>query len=441
MASRATRAFVGRLAGTPIFDPNGDQLGRVRDVVVMLRSDGTPPRVHGLVIEVPPHRRVFLPMTRISGLDVGNVVATGLVNMRRFAPRPAESLVVAELLDRKVTIHQSGETAIVLDVGIDQTRQQDWIISKLFLRKGHHGFRRRGETLTLNWNQVTGFSVNRPDQPADSLLESIDDMRPADIATLVVDLPFKRQLEVTQGMEDELLADVLEELPESAQVAILAMLDDDRAADILEEMDPGDAADLLAELTPQRAEELLGLVEPDDAEDLRRLLTYDDQSAGGLMTTEPVILAPDDSVAEALARIRNPELPTSLAAQVMVSRQPLETPTGRFLGVVHFQRLLRELPGSLVGSLVDTDIKTVRPENTLDEVVRHFARYNLVALPVIDENDHLLGVVTVDDVVDHMLPEDWRENPRPVVKESSQTTTATHSQDDHALDVGDHDGQ
>lgn len=419
MAGLTTRAFVGRLAGTPIFDPNGDQLGRVRDVVVMLRSDGSPPRVHGLVIEVPPHRRVFLPMTRVSGLDVGNVVATGLVNMRRFAPRPAESLVVAELLDRKVTIHQSGEQATVLDVGIDQTRQHDWIISKLFIRKGHGGFRRRGETLTLDWDQVTGFSVAQADQ-ADSLLESLDDMRAADIATLIVDLPFKRQLEVTQGMDDEVLADVLEELPDSAQVAILAMLDDDRAADILEEMDPGDAADLLGELTPERAEELLGLVEPDDAKDLRRLLTYDDQSAGGLMTTEPVILAPDDTIAEALAQIRNPELATSLAAQVFVSRQPLETPTGRFLGVVHFQRLLRELPSTLVSSVLDTDIKTVKPESTLDEVVRYFARYNLVALPVVDENDHLLGVVTVDDVVDHMLPDNWREQPLP----TSKVTTA-----------------
>ena len=102
MARLTTRAFVGRLAGTPIFDPNGDQLGRIRDVIVVLRRDGTAPRVHGMVVEVPPHRRIFLPMTRITGLEAGSVVATGLVNMRRFAPRPSESLIVAELLDRKL---------------------------------------------------------------------------------------------------------------------------------------------------------------------------------------------------------------------------------------------------------------------------------------------------------------------------------------------------
>lgn len=410
MARLTTRAFVGRLAGTPIFDPNGDQLGRIRDVVVMLRSDSSAPRVHGLVVEVPPHRRIFLPMTRVTGLDAGNVVASGLVNMRRFAPRPAESLIVAELLDRKVTLKSTGEQVSVIDVGIEQARQLDWVITKLFVRKPGTGFRRRGETQMVAWDEVSGLSQEMPDQPANSLLEKLDDMRPADIASVLTDLPYKRQLEVTQGMDDDLLADVLEELPDSSQVAILAMLDDDRAADILEEMDPGDAADLLGELTPERAEELLGLVEPDDAEDLRRLLTYDEKSAGGIMTTEPVILSHDATVAEALARIRNEELPTSLAAQVYVTRSPLETPTGHFLGVVHFQRLLREQPGTLVSSLVDTDLESVDPEAPLDEVVRHFARYNLVGLPVVDNNDHLLGVVTVDDVVDNMLPEDWRES-------------------------------
>lgn len=349
-------------------------------------------------------------MTRVTGLDVGTVVATGLVNMRRFAPRQSETLAVAELMDRRVTLKSNGEQATVLDIGIEQSRQYDWIISKLFIRKGTAGFGRKGQTQMIDWNEVTGLAYAHPDQPADTLLQSIDDMRPADIASMVIELPYKRQLEITQGMEDDLLADVLEELPESSQVAILAMLDNERAADVLEEMDPGDAADLLSELTPQRAEELLDLVEPDDAEDLRRLLTYDGQSAGGIMTTEPIILAPDATVAEALARMRNPDLPPSLAAQVYVTRQPLETPTGTFLGIAHFQQLLREPPGELVGSIIEQDRESVSPETPLDEVVRHFARYNLVGLPVVDENDHLVGAVTVDDVVDKMLPENWRED-------------------------------
>ena len=430
------RAFVARLAGAAVFDSQGDQVGKVRDVVVMLRTDRSPPRVHGLVVEVPPHRRIFLPMTRVTGLDGGNVVVNGMVNLRRFAPRAAETLVVAELFDRKVAIRTTGEPVTVLDVGIDQTRHRDWVISKIFVRKGGSGFRRRGETLTLNWDEVSGMALQLPDQAADSLLEAINDMRPADIASMLHDLPFKRQLEVSQQMGDELLADVLEELPDADQVAILAMLDDERAADILEEMDPGDAADLLSGLSPEHAEELLGLLEPDDAKDLRRLLTYDERSAGGMMTTEPIILAPDATVAEALARMSNPELPPALAAQVYVARHPLETPSGHFLGVVHFQRLLREIPSTLVSSLLDSDIEAILPDGSLDQVVRAFATYNLVGLPVVDEDDHLLGVVTVDDVVDHMLPEDWRE--RATYSEDHPLTP--HGRNDHDHPLASHGG-
>lgn len=404
------RAFVARLAGTAVSDTQGDQVGKVRDVVVMLRTDTSAPRVHGLVVEVPPRRRIFVPMTRVAGLADGYVVATGVVNLRRFAPRPTETLVVAELFDRKVTLRTTNEPVTVVDIGIDQNQQHDWVITKIFIRKASSGFRRRGETMIVNWEEVAGLALQLPDQPADALISSMDDMRAADIAAIVHDLPYKRQLEVSQNMGDEMLADVLEELPDADQVAILAMLDDERAADVLEEMDPGDAADLLGSLTPERAEELLGLVEPDEANDLRRLLTYDDNSAGGMMTTEPIILAPDATVAEALARIQNPDLPTSLAAAVYVARHPLETPTGRFLGVVHFQRLLREFPSTLVSSLIDAEIEAEPPDASLDTVVRAFATYNLTGLPVIDQDDHLLGVVTVDDVIDHMLPANWRES-------------------------------
>ncbi len=411
MAATTTKAFVARLAGVGVFDPNGDQIGRVRDVVVTIRGEGQAPRVHGMVIEVPPKRRIFLPITRITGIESGTVVANGMLNLRRFEPRAGETLVVAELFDRHVDLLSTGENVRVIDIGIDNNRLNDWYISQLFVRKiSNSRLRRRGETMLVDWSEVSGLTNASLGQPVDSLLDSLEEMKPADVATVVHDLPYKRQLEVAQGMDDDRLADILEELPDSDQVAILAMLDNERAADVLEEMDPDDAADLLGELTPERAEELLELVEPEDAEDLRRLLTYDNTSAGGIMTSDPVVLGPDATVAEGLARIAHPELNPSSAALVYVVRPPLETPTGRFLGAVHFQRMLREKPGELVSGLVDDSIEAVPPDAPLDEVVALFARYNLVSLPVVDENQHLLGSVNVDDVIDHMLPQDWREN-------------------------------
>jgi Mg/Co/Ni transporter MgtE len=224
-----------------------------------------------------------------------------------------------------------------------------------------------------------------------------------------MDLPAKRRTEVASELGDDRLADVLEELPDAIQVEILGILDPERAADVLEEMDPDDAADLLGELPQPTSDQLLQLMEPEDADDVRRLLVYEDRTAGGMMTTEPVILPPDATLAEALARVREPELGPALASMVYVCRPPIETPTGRFLGVVYVQALLREPPSTLVGALADNDIEWPHPNATLEHVASLLASYDLVALPVVDDNAHLLGVVTIDDVLDHLLPDGWRE--------------------------------
>ena len=150
-------------------------------------------------------------------------------------------------------------------------------------------------------------------------------------------------------------------------------------------------------------------MEPEEARDVRRLMSYEEETAGGMMTPEPVILSPDATVAEALAHVRNEELTPSLAALVYVVRPPLETPTGRLVGVAHIQRLLREPPSSLVAGALDTGISYLRPEATLEDVAAHLATYNLVAAPVVDDEGRLLGAVTVDDLLDHMLPEGWRD--------------------------------
>lgn len=174
-------------------------------------------------------------------------------------------------------------------------------------------------------------------------------------------------------------------------------------------MEPDDAADLLSELTPEAQERYLRLMEPDEAADLRRLLTYEDDTAGGLMTPEPVILPPEATIAEALAVVRRVEISPAMAATVYVCRSPLETPTGRYLGMVHIQRLLREPPHAAIGSILDKDLQPLPPQASIGTVTRRLATYNMVSLPVVDEESHLLGAVTVDDVLDHLLPEDWRE--------------------------------
>lgn len=411
MAGSGVRVFVSHLAGIGVFDASGDPLGRVRDLVVGLRHDPEPPRIVGLVMEVPPRRRIFLPMTRVRSIDAGQVVANARLDLRRFVQRPGESLVIGELIDRRVTLRQTGEPATIVDAGLELDRNRDWRITKLHVTKAGRGLRRRGEALTVKWSDVDGLIIGGAgeEQGTDSLLSMMDELRPADLANVLQDLPGKRRIEVARALDDQRLADVLEELPEDDRVEIVTALGIERAADVLEEMDPDDAADLLSELPPEKAEQFLDEMEPGDAADLRRLLSYGDYTAGGLMNPEPIMLPPDATVAEALARVRSPEISPSLAAQVYVVRPPVDTPSGKFLGVAHFQRLLREPPSRLVSAVVDTSLEPVGPQTPLSTVTRYFATYNLVALPVVDERDRLLGAVTVDDVIDHMLPEDWRE--------------------------------
>src|SRR4051794_32676204 len=409
VSTAPSRVYAARLVGLPIFDPQGDQVGKVRDLVVAIRSEASQPRVLGMVAEVFGRRRIFVPMTRVTNIDSGQVYTTGLLNMRRFEQRSTETLVVGQLFDRAVTVKPQGIGGTIYDVAMEQARNRDWVLSRIAVTEPAKGLRRRGQTHVVEWGEVEGLTRREPTQAATQLIHALNELRPADAASVIHDLPAERRTAVVAALTDERLADVLEELPEEDQVEILGQLEGERAADVLEEMDPDDAADLIAELPPETAEALLQLMEPEEAEDVKRLMSYVENTAGAMMTSEPVILGPDATVADALAHVRNPDLTPALAALVYVCRPPLETPTGRFLGVAHIQRLLREPPSTLVAGALDESMENLRPEATIDEVAAHLATYNLVAAPVVDENGHLIGAVTVDDLLDHMLPENWRD--------------------------------
>ncbi|MET0819861.1 MAG: CBS domain-containing protein [Aeromicrobium sp.] len=409
MSATPGRIFLSRIVGQAVFDPAGDQVGKLRDVVVAVRSATQRPRVLGIVVEVLGRRRVFLPITRVTSLGSGQIITTGVLNVRRFEQRSTETLAIHQLLDRTVTL-PDGTPGTVYDLAMEQDPRRDWYISTLAVQAAGKRFGRRGPQQVLEWDEVKGLTGAETTQGATHLLATMDEMRAADVANALRDLPPKRRMEVVSELDDERLADVLEELPERYQIEILGVLDPDRAVDVLTEMDPDDAADLLGELPPATAEQLLTQMEPEDADDVRRLLSYEERTAGGMMTTEPVVLPADATIAEALARIRNADLIPALASMVYICRSPLETPTGKFLGIVHFQALLREPPSTLVGAIVDNDIDWPRPTASLEHVANLLAAYNMVALPVVDENAHLLGAVTIDDVLDHLLPEGWRES-------------------------------
>jgi len=413
------RVYAARLAGMVVLGPDGESLGRVRDVVISISIVRQQPRVLGLVIELPTRRRIFVPMLRVSAIEPNAVtINTGSVSLRRFDQHPGEALVVGQVLDTRVRVTDpdqkqfDGIDVVVVDLGIEQTRTRDWLVTRVAVRSQRR-LGRRSTVAVVDWQNVAGLTpsgLEMPGQGVAQLLHQFEGQRPIAVADALRDLPPKRRLEVINALDDERLADILQELPEDDQTELLLSLDTERAADVLEAMDPDDAADLLGVLNPTEAEALLRRMDPEDSAPVRRLLSHSPYTAGGMMTSEPVVLAPDTTVAEALARVRDPDLTPALASMVFVVRPPTATPTGHYLGCVHLQAMLREPPANLVSGIVDAALPRLSPDIPLAEVTRYLAAYNLVCGPVVDDDGHLLGAVTVDDVLDHLLPDDWRES-------------------------------
>ncbi|BBY05161.1 magnesium transporter MgtE N-terminal domain-containing protein [Mycobacterium noviomagense] len=412
------RVYVARLARMLVLGPLGESLGRVRDVVISISIVRQQPRVLGLVVELVTRRRIFVPILRVAAIEPHAVTLnTANVSLRRFQQRPGEVLVLGQVLDTRVRVNDpdlpqlADVDVVITDLGIEQIRTRDWMVSRVAVRIPRR-LGRRGAVHVVDWHNVVGLTPSAlamPGQAVAQLLQQFEGLRPVEVADAIRELPPKRRYEVVNALDDDRLADILQELPEDDQADLLKHLGTERAADVLEAMDPDDAADVLGTMNPAEAEMLLGEMDPGESDPVRRLLKHSPNTAGGLMTSNPIVLTPDTPVAEALARVRDPDLTPALASLVFVTRPPTATPTGRYLGCVHLQRLLREPPAALVGGIVDADLPSVTPELPLAPLTRYFAAYNLLCGPVVDHQNHLLGAVTVDDLLDHLLPPDWRE--------------------------------
>jgi len=411
------RVYIARLARMLVLGPLGESVGRVRDVVISISIVRQQPRVLGLVVDLATRRSIFIPILRVASIEPNAVtLSTGNVSLRHFVQRPGEVLAIGQVLDTVVKVNDpelpelAGLDVVVTDLGIEQTRTRDWMVSRVAVRSQRR-LGRRGPVHVVDWHDVQGLTPSAlalPGQGVAQLLDQFEGRKPVDVADAIRGLPAKRRYEVLKALNDDRLADILQELPELDQADVLSQLGTERSADVLEEMDPDDAADLLGVLNPTDAEMLLTRMDPGDSASVRRLLTHSPDTAGGLMTSDPVVLTADTAVAEALARVRDPDISTALSSMVFVVRPPTATPTGRYLGCVTLQRLLREAPGELVGGILDSDLLTLTPETPLFSVTRYLAAYNLVCGPVVDDQNHLLGAVTVDDLLDHLLPHDWR---------------------------------
>lgn len=398
----ASPVYVTRLVKLPLIDADGAPIGGIDDAV-LVPSGTAPPRVLGLVATVQ-RRHIFINIARIGEIDpIGVRLRSGTINVRPFRQRPGEKLVMADLLQTRIGEDFITDVALELDGG-----HGVWRATTVALG-GRGPLRRRRSPGVVPWTEVASQFDAGPDYAE---VAELREMHPSEVAREVQDRPLAERRRLAELMEDDSLADLLEELDEDDQVRLVQGMDLNRLARVVEQMEPDDAADLLGELPEDDRHQLLGAMDPEESTGLRRLLAYDDDTAGGLMTPEPVIMALTATVAEALAVVRDPELPMELAAQVFVVRPPTSTPTGTFLGSAPFQRLLREPPGTLLEHCIVTDEGSVPPELAGKEVAERLASYDALAVPVCDAAGRLIGAVTIDDVLDHVLPEGWRRAPR-----------------------------
>ena len=403
MAGELVYAF--RVMRLPLLDAGGSAIGRIEDIVIVPSRPGTPPRVVGYVA-TSQRRRIFVNATRFSQIDSeGARLRSWDVDLHPFKRKPGELLVGTDVLDKKI----GDET--VSDIAMRSStdgRTTFWELVKVRMAR-RNALRRRPSYRLVDWDEVPSLFGTVAPMAAEAA--SMRDMHPSDVANVVRTLPMAQRKQLAAAMDDERLADLLEELPEAEQLRIIEGLDLDRLMSVLDEMEYDDLADLLAEMPGEQRTRILDAMDDDDAAVMRQLLSYEEGTAGGLMTPDIIILGPTSTVAEALAMIRDPDWLVSIAAQVFVCRPPFRAPTGTYLGVVHFQKLLREPPGTELGRCLEQE-PTITPDIPDREVAEKLASYNMLAVGVTDDAGHLLGAITVDDVLDRTLPTGWRQRRR-----------------------------
>ncbi|MEY4116518.1 MAG: magnesium transporter MgtE N-terminal domain-containing protein [Ilumatobacteraceae bacterium] len=392
--------YAFRIMRLPLLDAGGQAIGKINDIIVVPGRGTEAPKVLGFVA-TSQRRRIFISATRISTLDnAGAQLKSWDINLTPFRTRTGEQLLGKDILDKKHGDEIVSDVALVHHTG----KTSSWQISKVRLSKRGLLSGRAGHRL-VDWQEVSELFA--PSTAIAAEAARLRDMHPSDVATIIRALPTEQRRQLADAMDDERLADVLEELPEDEQLRLIENLDMERLTSVFDEMEYDDLADLLGQMGIDQRTKVLDAMDDEDAETMRQLLSYPAGTAGSLMTPDIIVLGPDATVAEALAHIRDPERLVSIAAQVFVAHAPHYPPTGTYLGVVHFQRLLRERPSLSLKQCLDNE-PTIDPMLTDRDVAKRLASYNMLAVGVCDSNGRLLGAVTVDDVLDNALPADWR---------------------------------
>jgi CBS domain-containing protein len=404
--------YLSQVLGRPIRDLEGERVATVKDVIVRLGEDDHPP-VTGFVARYR-RRDFFLSRWRITELNKNGVrLNSDILDLRPFVRRESEVLLARDVLDKQLIDVDGKRVVRVNDVQIIEAASEwrvtgaDVSLQGLWRRLAPAGFAGTRRTVeVLDWADVGYLATDAATVQLKSSSDKLARLHPVEIARLAEALSYHHGSEVVEALDDETAAETLEEMPAEHQARILGDMDQERAADILEWMSPDEAADVLGDLPEEKAEELLGLMEDEEQADVAELLPYEDDTAGGLMTTEFVTLPRELTVGEALARLREmAETPNMIYYLYVVE----EEHSWKLCGVIALRSLILADPSMPLADAMRTDIQSADPQEPAREVAQRIAEYNLLALPVVDESGDILGIITVDDAMEILLPKDWRQ--------------------------------
>ncbi len=404
---------VSSVLRSPLLDRAGERLGRVEDVIVRLADGGYPP-VTGLMARIGG-RELFVPVDRIASLAPGAVGLSGeKLSLRKFERRPGEVLLAGDVLGRKlvdveadpprlITAHEI-ELACIDGwwrvVGVDPSPRAQL---RRLLPRPLRGI--IGDGPFLDWTDMEPFVGHVPSSRLRFSHRKLANLHPAEIADLVEAASHDEGEELIEAVaqDRELEADVFEELDEHHQLEFIRERPDTQAAAVVARMAPDDAADLIVEIDQDRRARILALLPASQRRQIEALLGYNPSTAGGLMSPDFISLAPADTVEDALAKVRA----SKLAAGTLTTVYLLDG-EGGLRGLVLVVGLLRARAGQTLEEISERDPVWVATNADLPEVARMMTDYNLVQLPVLDENERMVGVVTVDDVLELTLPSGWR---------------------------------
>src|SRR6201988_415214 len=403
--------YLSQVLGRPIRDLEGERVATIKDVIVRLGAGDHPP-VTGLVARYR-RRDFFLSRWRSTELNQnGARLNSDILDLRPFGRRESEVLLARDVLDKQLIdvdgkrVVRVNDVQIIEAAGDRRVTGADISLQGLWRRLAPAGFVGTKKPVeVLDWADVGYLATDASTVQLKSSSDKLARLHPVEIARLAEALSYHHGSEVVESLDDETAAETLEEMPAERQAKILSDMDQERAADILELMSPDEAADVLGDLPQEKAEELLGLMEQDEQADVAELLPYEDDTAGGLMTTEFVTLPRELTVGEALSRLRDmAETPNMIYYLYVVENEQ----SWGLTGVISLRNLILTDPSISLEQMMRTEIQVAHVDDEADEVAQKIAEYNLLALPVVDEAGDILGIITVDDAMEILLPKDWR---------------------------------